>query len=1059
MLLGGAGCAGGILVEFRVLGPVELWADEQEHDLGSPKERCVLAVLLLAGGRPVTVEALIDRVWGAEPPARDTLYSHVTRLRRRLRRISGTNLLPWRSGTYALKFNPDEVDLYRFKSLLAQARAIADSGDDHQALSLFDEAEALWRGEALAGLSGDWAARTRDKLHAERLDAIIARAEARLRAGRHAGLAAELSDLVAQHPFNEDLIEKFMRALYLAGRQSDALHAYRKAQRRLDDELGIQPNPSLQELHQRMLSRDPTLAAPHSALRQKPDPGLNTLPRDTSSFTGRVAELRRLLDPAASPSGGAVTIDAIHGMPGVGKTALAVHAAHQLADCFPDGQFYIELHGHDLVKEPLHPADGLETLLRMLGVPAAQIPAPLDERAALLRAQMANRRALLVLDDAAGPEQVRPFLPGAPGCRVLITSRRRLTGLRDTRSFSLDVLSHEDAATLFTRIVGVERASDERAVASVVRLCGQLPLAVELAAARFTNRPAWGLDELAARLARTQNRLAELRVENLQVASAFELSYRGLTPAQQKVFRCLGSNIGADFSPYAATALTGDELAEVERVLEDLAEFHLVEEPHSGRFRMHDLLREYARERMRRDEHESHRTIRAHRLLDYYLHTADRADRVLHPHRRRIDITLAHPPAVAPALSGRTEARRWIEAELPNLLAGVKYAADHHWLSYAAQLPQILAGILDAWGRWREAVVAHQHALDAWRAMGDPAGEAHALGDLSHVLYRTGGYDLALRHATSALAIFRDLGDQYGEACMLDMIGLIRWHTARYPEGLTCFQEALVIYRDIGDRHGEVDALSHSGMMYFHIGRYREAIENLQEALSICRLIRDRWTEAKLLNNIGDVQQQLGYHRDALELYQGTLEIFREIGSSAQNMAILYNNIGNAYRYKGRYDEALKYHRDALAIYRDSGDPRNQADVLNNIGLVYHRIERYEEALVHHQRALSIAQEINEPYEQARAHLGSGDAHRESSRHTVALDHYRTALDLARDLGAPYEEAQSLHGMGETLLHLQGPTAAKAYWQQALSLFQQLGVGPEVESVRIRLQTLGATGA
>jgi tetratricopeptide (TPR) repeat protein len=704
------------------------------------------------------------------------------------------------------------------------------------------------------------------------------------------------------------------------------------------------------------------------------------------------------------------------------------------------------------------PADGLETLLRILGVPAARIPAPLDERAAMLRARMANRRALLVLDDAAGQEQVRPFLPGAPGCRVLITSRRRLTGLRDARSFSLDVLSEEDATTLFTRIVGTERAADAHAVAGVVRLCGYLPLAIELAASRFCNRPAWSLDNLAARLARTQGRLAEFRAEDLQVASAFELSYRELTPAQQQVFRCLGLNIGADFSPYAAAALTGDALTTGEHILEDLVEFHLVEEPHSGQFRLHDLLHEYARDQVLGDEPESSRIIRVHRLLDYYLHTADRADRAIHPHRRRIDITVTHPPAAAPSMHNLDDARLWIKTELSNLLAIIKYAADHRWLTHAAQLPHVLADVLDLLGRWREAAAVHQHALEAWRAVGEPAGEACALGDLSHVLYRTGGYDLALRHATAALAIYRDLSDQYGEARMLDMIGLIRWHTARYPEGLTCFQEALAIRRDIGDRHGEVDALSHSGMVYYHIGRYREAIENLQEALSICRLIGDQRTEAKLLNNIGDVQQQLGYHRDALELYQQTLKIFRKIGSSSQNMAILYNNIGNVYRYKGRYDEALKYHRDALSIYRDSGDPRNQADVLNNIGLVYYRTERYAEALVHHQRALSIAQEINEPYEQTRAHLGSGDAHRENARHTAALDHYRMALDLARGLGAPYEEAQSLHGMGETLLHLQGPTVAKAYWQQALSLFQQLGV-PEVESVRIRLHTLGATGA
>jgi tetratricopeptide (TPR) repeat protein len=808
-----------------------------------------------------------------------------------------------------------------------------------------------------------------------------------------------------------------------------------------------------------MLDRDPDLTGPASGRQVTPSPGLNTLPRDTSSFTGRVKELRRLLDDGASDSTetAAVTVDAIHGMPGVGKTALAVHAAHQLADRFPDGQFYINLHAHDSMRDALDPADGLETLLRVLDVPAERIPASLDERAAMLRARMANRRALLLLDDAAGQEQVRPFLPGAPGCRVLITSRRRLTGLQDARTFSLDVLPKEDAATLFTRIVGAERAWDAQAVAEVGLLCGHLPLALEIAASRFRNRSAWSLDDLAARLARTQNRLAEFRAEDLQIASAFELSYRELTPAQQRVFRCLGLNVGSDFTPYAVAALTGDSFTDSERLLEDLVEFHLLDEPHQGRFRLHDLLHEYARDRGVRDESESGRTVRIHRLLDYYLYAADMADRLINPHRRRTDITITHQPAAVPNLAGLAGAQLWMKSELPNLLAGIAYARDNRWLGHATQLPHVLADFLETSARWRDAAAAHRGALDAWQAMGDRPGEAKARGDLSLVLYRTGQYEIALRHAEAALTIYRDLGDQHGEADILDQIGRVHWHTARYPDGLTRFQEALVIRRDIGDRHGEVDALSHSGIMYWHIGRYREAIDNFEDALSICRVIGDRRQQAKLLNNIGDVQQHLGYHRDALDLYQHALEIFREIDNS-QHVAIVDNNIGNVHRYKGRYDEALKHHRAALAIYRDSGDPRNQADVLNNIGLTYQQNERYAEALIHHQKALSIAREINEPYEQTRAHLGLGDAHRETSRHAIALDHYRKALDFARDLGAPFEEAQSLNGIGEALLHLQGVTAAKAYWQQALSIFQQLGV-PEVESVRIRLHTLGATGS
>jgi tetratricopeptide (TPR) repeat protein/DNA-binding SARP family transcriptional activator len=1053
----GLSFAEGFLVEFRVLGPVELWAGGREQDLGSVKERCVLAVLLIADGRSISVETLIDRVWGEDPPARDTLYPHIARLRGRLRRISGENLLVSRSGSYTLKISRDAVDLHRFRSLVTRARAAVGGDDDEQALRLFNEAEALWLGQPLAGLSGGWVTRTRDKLEAERLGATLDRVAAQLRIGQHAGLVGELAELTSVHPLNETLIEHQMLALYRSGRQSDALQIYRNAHRRLDHELGIEPGPRLQELHQRMLERDPELAAPAAEHRITLDSGPNTLPRDVPGFTGRAEELRTLLDVVTSDAAGtAVDVEAIDGMPGVGKTALAVHAAHQLADHFPDGKFYLHLHAHDFTQGPVDPADGLETLLRLLGVSAGQIPAKLDERAAMWRAWTTNRHALILLDDAAGREQIQPLLPGSPGCLVLITSRRRLAGLHGARTHSIDVLPEQDAATLFTRIVGAGRAADAAAVAEIVRLCGHLPLAVEIVASRLRHRPAWSLTDLATRLARTQHRLAEFHAEDLMVASAFELSYRELTGAQRHAFRCLGLHLGADFTPPAAAALIGADLADTERALEDLVACHLLEEPHSGRFRMHDLLREYARDRAVHDEPGLER-VRVHRLLDYYLHTADVADRTLHPNRRRRDIAIAHPPTAMPVFDNVGAAQRWISAEHANLLASIKHAAGHQWPMHTAQLPHVLADILETSGHWQDAAAAHRHALDAWREIGDPNGEAQALGDLSFAQYRTGNYDAALRHAHDALSIYRDVGDQRGEADILDRIGLVNWHAARYRDGLTCFQEALVIRRDIGDRQGQIDAISHSGIVYWHIGRYREAISNFEEALAICQDIGDRRRAAKMLNNIGDVQQHLGRHRDAIELYQQTLEIFQEIGGS-QNIAILYNNIGNVYRHKGLYDKALEYYRKALAVYRDTGDLRNQADALNNIGLTYHHAEQYKEALSKYKNALSIAREINELYEQARAHLGLGDGYREIVRYPTALDHYRTALDLAHDLGAPYEEAQSLNGIGETLLHLRGETAAKAYWQQALALFQQIDV-PEAESVRIRLQTLSTPRA
>lgn len=1045
-------------MEFRILGPVEIWVADRRHDLGSPKEACVLAVLLMAPGRPVSAETLVDHVWGTDPPAkvRGSVWTYVARLRRTLA-ADGVASLIARSGLYVLEVDRDLVDLHRFRRLRKQARALADSGEFDHAAQMLRDAESLWNGEALAGLAGDWARQTRAALEQERLAVTMERIEADFALGRDADLG-ELSDLASRHPFVERTVEHLMVALYRSGQQAEALDAYRRTRQRLRDELGTEPGPELRALHQRILNADPDLAAPPRDWVKR-GTGPNNLPRDIPHFTGRAEELRDLVAViVAARSSTATTVVAIDGMPGVGKSALAIHLAHRLASQFPDGQIFLNLHAHDPFEEPLDPATALDRLLRLAGArsrpdmsgSSGDEAAGQDIHAALWREQTAHRRLLIVLDDAASRDQVHLLLPGTPGCLVLITSRRRLSGLGGARSLSLDVMQSADAAELFARVVGPERSHDAETIADVTRLCGHMPLAIQLAASRLRHRPAWTAADLAQLLSRTQHLLREIRGEELEVASSFELSYRYLSPMQQAVFRQAGCFAASDFSVHAVSAAGGLTLAEADSILDGLLGYHMLEEPVSGRFRCHDLLREYAQELASREESESSRRAMMQRLLDYYLYVAAQADAILFPYRRRLQIMVKNVPAEVPIMAGRREAQSWMDVEWPNVLGVIQYAATNGFREHCALLPHVMALYLEVGGHWPEATAAHECALDVWPLLGDRRGEAQAHADLCLPRLRGGHFEDALHHGREALSIFRSIGHDVGAADALDRLGLVDWHAARYPSALKNFEESLAIHHASGNRYGEAEVLGHSGFGYWHVGRYAAAIEAFEKALELYRDLGDSRGEAQVLNNTGDVQARLGAHEEALAYYQQALPIARDMGGR-QAEAVLFNNIGNIYKDIERYDDALANLRSALGIYRDIGDQRCEADSLNNIGTTFMRMGRYDESLIHHQKALTIARKLSENYETAHALRSIGDVYQQTGQYLQAGAHYQQALDLSRQIGDPYEEACSLDGLGNAMLRTSGVAAARSYWQQALTLFEGIGV-PEARTVRSRLE-------
>src|SRR5215831_5135409 len=698
-------------MEFRALGPVELWSAGRRQDLGPARARCILAMLLLTPRTIMPADTLIDRLWDTRPPpkARESLSVYIARLRASLRQAVGDRVqLVGRARGYVLEIDPEAVDVHQFRRLRRQADALAASGDYDHAAALLREADGLWRGQAMAGIGGDWVARMRDSLEEERRAAILERVGCELELGRHAELVGELRRLQAQYPLDETLVAHQMTALYGSGRPADALSLYRETRRRLVDEQGTEPGLVLSELHQRMLGRDPGLAVRPAGQRPAPGAPPDTLPPEAAEFVGRREELGVLTGEHGSVPGVAV----IEGMPGVGKTALAVRAARLMSGNYPDGTLYLDLHSGDPGNPSLDLAGALHRLLRMLSVPATQIPNAVGDRVALWRAQLSRRRAIVILDDAARPDQIRPLLPAPGQCLLLITTRRRLADVGDICTLTLDVLAAADAATLFRQIAGEDRTREADQVAEAVRLCGLLPLAIQLTASRVAQDPQLSLTDLIEELSQSPARLGGTGAAGPEVMSALDLSYQALEPEHQRCFRRLGASPCASVSLQAAAALNGCTPAEAEKALVTLLDCHLLTQAPDGQFRFHDLIRGYAAVRAARDEPEAEQRQAIGRLLDYYLQTADRADQVLHPFRRRTTVQVIQLPAASPALGTPEDAVSWLEAEWRNILQAAQHAGRHEWKQKCADLTHVLADFMEIRTYWNEAIAAHSVALE-----------------------------------------------------------------------------------------------------------------------------------------------------------------------------------------------------------------------------------------------------------------------------------------------------------------------------------------------------------
>ena len=782
-----------------------------------------------------------------------------------------------------------------------------------------------------------------------------------------------------------------------------------------------------------------------------------TLPRDIASFTGRRHELEQLSEAAAG-TGGVVTIHAIGGMAGVGKTAFAVHVAHRLADRFPGGQIFLPLHGHTPGQAPVDPADALASLLLTAGVPAGQIPPGLEARMALWRDRLAERQLLLILDDAASSEQVRPLLPGSGGSLVLVTSRRHLSAL-DATAVSLDTLPAAEAAALLVGLAGRPGLTvDDLAVREIVRLCGFLPLAIGMVARQLSHHPAWSLAGRVGELASAVDRLELMATENLSVAAAFNLSYADLTEDQQRLFRRLGLHPGADVDSYAAAALDGTNLAAARRGLEALYDQYLLAEPSEGRYRMHDLIREHARALADRVDPDQDRDDAATRLLDYYQHTAALAQGLFSRRGRPAPASAnSTVPVVAPALADGEQALAWARAERASLLACLDQVTAVGQHARVIALSAGLAGLLVRDGPWTEAVTRHAAAVQAARHLGDRLGQAYALLELGAAQMLTDDYPAAIQTLEQALAICRDLDDRPGEAYALLELGTVRRFTAENPAAAQALEQALGIYRDLDDRPGQACTLLELGTVRRELNEYLAAAQILEQALGIYRDLGDRLGQANALNELGATWQVSGDYLAAAEILEQALGICRDIGSRL-GQANALNDLGIVLRMTGDYPSSAQAHEQALGIYRDIGDRLGQAFALKDLGIARRMTADYPSAAQALERALGIYRDIGDRAGEAEGLNEQGTLHRASGDPAQAEEYHQQALDLARAIASPWHEAHALVGLGRCATAAGHATQAGALLRQALEIFQRTGAteAPELLAELDALTGLGS---
>jgi DNA-binding SARP family transcriptional activator/tetratricopeptide (TPR) repeat protein len=907
-------------VEFHLLGPLEVVHDGERLALGGPRQRTVLAALMVRANQVVSIDQLAEAVW-QRPPAswRSNVRTYVASLRGGL----GDRVARSREG-YRLVVETGELDVSIFDELADRAAEDYRSGDIDAAEAGYRRALELWRGPALAGLPlGPLLEIEASRLDERRLCAVERRVEIQTQLGVTDDVIAELGALADEHPFRERLTELLMLALNESGRRAEAIEAYRRTRERVVAALGVELSPQLRRRYQDIVAG----TRPARPVRTVGIPA--ELPAAVAAFTGRgdqLDQLERLLDRSCDSA----VVAVVSGMAGVGKTALAAYWGHRAADRFPDGQLFLDLGGFGAGR-PVTAREALGRLLPALGMPAERVPSEQGALVAAFRSATAGRRMLIVLDNARGTEQVRPLFPGHAGSLVLVTSRDTMAGLvavDGAHPVPLEPLAPAESLCLLNRIIADDRVRTERsAVSELAQLCGHLPLALRLAAARLSTQPRHTVRSMVTRI-RDHDPLASLWVPGdpqSAVRLAFDHSYLALDGSHRCLLRRLALPPGPDVTVPVAAAILDNTVDAAEPMLEALVAANLVDEHMPGRYRLHDLIRHYAAGRADLEDGPLDREAAIRRVLVWYLHTADDASRILDPHRRRtVQVEPGMPNRWPLRFAGYAQALAWCEAERANLVAAVAVAGERGLDELAWQFPVSLYSFLELRKYWQDWIFTHQIGLASARRIGTAAGEAWMLNSLGIAHKQLGRRDRAMRYQQQALALRRATGDRHGEAICSNNLGTIANETGRQDEAIAHYEHALAIFQESGDRWGEAMALSNLGECHRALDALDAAANCYRDALIIRRELADRRGVGVVLHNIAETLYARGQHAEAVVHYQQALVVRREVGDR-WGVARTLTNLGRALDQTGDPAAARLCWRQALAIFRDLGDPQAPA--------------------------------------------------------------------------------------------------------------------------------------
>jgi DNA-binding SARP family transcriptional activator len=942
-------------MRFALLGSLVV-ADSsgQRVPLGGPRLRILLAALLLRANVPVTAGELAEMVWDDSPPsgAISTLRSYVRRLRRALG-DDATRIVAVGPG-YLIRAERPELDVLDFEALCRDARAALRTGEWADASAAAEQALRLWRAAPLLDVPSE-ALRVGfvPRLERLRLQVLEDRFDAGLRLGHHRELVPQLLEMTAQNPLQERFHAQLMLALAGTGQRAQALDAYQQARRTLVDQLAIEPGPELRDIHRQVLAGDVaddktsavvlskaagpnaagTLAGARDSLaaegpgRAAADrgglmpPRPAQLPSDIADFTGRAAQAGRLHDALtrheAADGPGTVRVVVVAGAAGLGKTTLAVHAAHRAREFFPDGQLYVNLSAAS--GQATEPGEVLARFLRDLGVDGDKIPTNSGERAAMYRTRLAGQRMLILLDDAQDAAQVRPLLPGSASCAVLVTTRNKTPGLLSTGRIDLSTLPDPEALELFSRIAGDARAAAEpEATAEILRACAGLPLAIRICAARLATRPRWPVATMAARLRDERRRLDEFQAGDLEVRASFQVSYDSLGAGRHqadpsRAFRLLGLWHGQWISTTAAAALTGEREEDAAGALETLVDANLLESPEPDWYRLHDLLRLFATERAQAEETPEARAGAVRRLLQWYLTTALSAADMISP--RRFRIPGEEPPAPGPLPGPVHDAMAWYESEHANLIAAVRQAAASGLHEVAWRLPTAMYPFYNRRHAWADCVTVHRIAANSARLRGTRPGEAWALHHLGRALAELGDMEAFDRLQESA-AVRQETGDLDGEArtTIALVIAQVRIHgsQAAYEYSLRCLE----LLRKGADPELLGMGLNNHGHICWNAGKLDEAVRSLQQALDILTAIEGDTWHGQAMENLGQIHLQSGRLHEAIACLSEAHQLYLLQGDPLRQATAL-KYLGEAQRGLGHADQARESLQAALALFKN----------------------------------------------------------------------------------------------------------------------------------------------